>query len=1044
MPTTLTIAPGGRASAAAPQSSVGPSRPIRTLDELIRSRSSEMGDSPLIGYPNHSLLDFEEHSARSIDRYADAAVEKLQQLGLPPVDPSLEKPPVVGILCQSGLHVVITIIALSRLGYTVFLISTRLASPALDRLIELTGCSTILTTPNFHATLAEVPKERRPALLPILSHSDYYRKDAPAFVRLCDAEYESKKIAIILHSSGSTGLPKPIWLSHRSCTGAFALNMNMQSLLTSPLFHSHGFYEVFRSIYSRKPIYLANYSLPLTRQSLLKMLDHVKPELFHCVPYVVKLLAESDAGIRALARVKIVLFAGSSCPDDLGDMLVSRGVNLVANYGATETGRVMNSVRPPGDRYWNYLRLLAPARPFVLMDEITPGLYECVALNGLKSKSTVNSDNPPGSFRTGDLFTPHPTEPGLWKYVCRLDDRFTLINGEKVLPISIEGRIRQEECVREAVVFGEGKSYPGALVFRADAAAHMSDEEFLEVVWPAVESANSRAETFSRIPKELVVVLPADATFPRTDKGTFIRVPTYRQFEREIEAAYEQFENEKGGTLSLSGQELEDFLLRRLKDRLAIELSADDEFFALGVDSLQCIQMWNLIKKELDLGGNGPKLSQNVLYESGNVRALARHLERLRSGEESSTDELSKMQELIDAYSSFEPHVAGDAPRPDNEVVLLTGVTGGLGAHLLAKLVSQDNVSSVWAMVRAPTDTAASDRVSSSLAARGIELSPEQISKVVALACDLSRPDFGLSPPRLAALTRTLTLGIHSAWAVNFNIPVQSFESQHISAVHNLIQQCLRVQTPDAARFFFCSSVSAAGGTPRPGTVAEGPVGDPAHAQNTGYARSKYVAEHITRNAVRNAGALARVLRIGQLVGDTVVGEWNATEGVPMMIQTAVTLGALPMLDEEMTWLPVDCAAAAIIELAGVAGNGAVVNSDVVYHVLNPQRFHWTRDMLPALAKAGLEFETLPTDQWMEKLRSSDRDPAKNPPIKLLEWFESKYGHGKSTAQSGGLVYLTEETRKNSHTLRNVPDMTEVGFVRMMLGRLRKHWGNIV
>lgn len=149
-----------------------------------------------------------------------------------------------------------------------------------------------------------------------------------------------------------------------------------------------------------------------------------------------------------------------------------------------------------------------------------------------------------------------------------------------------------------------------------------------------------------------------------------------------------------------------------------------------------------------------------------------------------------------------------------------------------------------------------------------------------------------------------------------------------------------------------------------------------------------------------------------------------------------------------MTWLPVDCAASVIIELAGIAGNvktsDAVVNSDVVYHVLNPQRFHWTRDMLPALAKAGLEFETLPADQWMEKLRSSDRDPAKNPPIKLLEWFESKYGHGKSTAQGGGLVYLTEETRKNSHTLRNVPDVTEVGFVRMMLGRLRKHWGNIV
>ncbi|KAJ3557841.1 hypothetical protein NPX13_g9845 [Xylaria arbuscula] len=738
-------APSGGASTEVSQPLVDSNRPIFTLDELIRRRASEMGEAPLIAYPNHSLLDFEEHSARSVDRYVDAAAEKLQQLGLAPVDPSLEKPPVIGILCQSGLHVVITIIALSRLGYTVFLISTRLASPALDRLIELTGCSAILTTPNFHATLAEVPKERRPTIIPILSHADYYRKDAPPFVRFYDAEFESKKVAIILHSSGSTGLPKPIWMSHRSCIGAFGVNMNMRCLLTSPLFHSHGFYEVFRAIFAKKTIYLANYSLPLTRQNLLEILGHVKPELFHCVPYVIKLLAESDTGVRALAKVEVVLFAGSSCPDDLGDLLVSRGVNLVANYGATETGRLMNSSRPPGDKYWNYLRLLPPARPYVLMDEVAPGLYECVALDGLKSKSTVNSDNPPGSFRTRDLFAPHPTQPGLWKYVCRLDDRFTLINGEKVLPISMEGRIRQDERVSEAVVFGEGKSYPGALIFRADVAAHMSDEDFLEAVWSAVEAANSRAETFSRIPMELVVVLPAGTTYPRTDKGTFIRVPTYRQFEREIESAYEKYENEKRGTLSLSGHELEDFLHSGLKDRLGINISAEDEFFASGVDSLQCIQMWNLIKKELDLGGYGSRLSQNVLYETGNIQALARHLERLRSGKESSTDELGKMQELIDAYSSFEPHVGGDTPRPDKHVVLLTGATGGLGAHLLAQLVSRANVSSVWTMVRAPTDTAASERVLSSLQARRIELSPSQSSKVVPLACDLSRSDFGLT-----------------------------------------------------------------------------------------------------------------------------------------------------------------------------------------------------------------------------------------------------------------------------------------------------------
>lgn len=201
-------------------------------------------------------------------------------------------------------------------------------------------------------------------------------------------------------------------------------------------------------------------------------------------------------------------------------------------------------------------------------------------------------------------------------------------------------------------------------------------------------------------------------------------------------------------------------------------------------------------------------------------------------------------------------------------------------------------------MVRATDDAAADGRIRNSLQTRGLQLNQGQMAKVIPVACDLSRPDLGLDPERLTQLLADLTCCIHSAWAVNFNIPVQSFEDQHIKATHNLIQMCLSVPTPKPARFFFCSSVSAAGGSPRPGIVLEGPVSSPAYAQRTGYARSKYVAEHITQNANKNASAPAQVLRVGQLVGDSRVGHWNTSEGIPMMMQTAVTLGALPALDE--------------------------------------------------------------------------------------------------------------------------------------------------
>jgi hypothetical protein len=39
----------------------------------------------MFGAPKQSTVDFEEHSARAMDKYIDAAVVKLQELGLHPV-----------------------------------------------------------------------------------------------------------------------------------------------------------------------------------------------------------------------------------------------------------------------------------------------------------------------------------------------------------------------------------------------------------------------------------------------------------------------------------------------------------------------------------------------------------------------------------------------------------------------------------------------------------------------------------------------------------------------------------------------------------------------------------------------------------------------------------------------------------------------------------------------------------------------------------------------------------------------------------------------
>ena len=124
--------------------------------------------------------------------------------------------------------------------------------------------------------------------------------------------------------------------------------------------------------------------------------------------------------------------------------------------------------RPPGDDSWNYIRFYPYHRKYIYMDPLGNNQFEAVYLRGHPALMTSNSDSPaPGSWRSKDIFTPHPTIQDAWKFVTRIDDRVTLLNGEKVLPLPIEGRLREDPLIREAVVVGVDKSVPGLLVFRA-------------------------------------------------------------------------------------------------------------------------------------------------------------------------------------------------------------------------------------------------------------------------------------------------------------------------------------------------------------------------------------------------------------------------------------------------------------------------------------------------------------------------------------------------------------------------------------------------
>jgi nucleoside-diphosphate-sugar epimerase len=314
------------------------------------------------------------------------------------------------------------------------------------------------------------------------------------------------------------------------------------------------------------------------------------------------------------------------------------------------------------------------------------------------------------------------------------------------------------------------------------------------------------------------------------------------------------------------------------------------------------------------------------------------------------------------------------------------------------------------------------------------------VSKIAALPGRLGSKDLGLIPYALDELQRTLTKGDFRCLAVNFTLGGRSFENQHIRGIHNLICSASRAGDPRRPSSTFAPPFLVAAGSLLPATSAEAPIPDLSQAQPMGYARSKLVAERIVHAATEQTGMVAKVLRVGQIVGDTITGKWNATEAIPLMLRIAITLKALPALDETPSWLPVDVVADAVLELTRINSNGNTQqlsdDSGIVFHVQNAKTFRWTEDLLPALKQAGLEFEILPRRQWVQRSREGGQDPAKNPAVKLLDFFVEKYDND-NTSRAGFQFYM-DKAQDASPPLRGGVELIESGLVRKFVDVWRR------
>lgn len=964
-------------------------------------------------------------------------------------------------LCYMGPQDVvyaILVLACIKTGYKLLLPSPRNALEAHLYLLEKTDCNTFLMPPNFPLPVVKQILEGRQMRVLEIAGLQHWLADAPESESVDKPYPYSKTFAeakyepfAVLHTSGSTGMPKPIIQTHATMApmDAFtalpslgqkptypAMCGGTRVYLTFPLFHCAGIAMILPgTIYSGFTTVLA--AFPPSADTVNGV--HVHGNVQHsCVaPTTLIDLVKDPEHLENLGKVKQITFGGGPCPQAVGD-LISTKTRLLNCLGTTECAVLPLQLCDPED--WAYMSVSPYLGHEYRRVSGEGDLYEQVIVRDPKLhlyQGVFGTFPELDEYPTKDLYAKHPTKENCWLYKGRADDIIVYSTGEKLNPLEMESIISANPAVSAALVTGFGKFQSSLLVEPLEPIKNEAEkEQLMTAIWPSVQAANKEGPSHARIHRDMIAFTSPDRPMLRAGKGTIQRKMTVDMYAAELDALYVANGDDEGpedelAEDGLNGLEnIQDAVKHIVTAATDIDvqgLAPDADLFELGLNSLQVMAIAKALNKSLlSKRKGGKRMDARAVYSNPSIAALtaatSARAEGKTSTESHQTNE-QHMERLYNTHTAKLPLPRTAEPKiADSEVVLVTGSTGSLGSYVLDSLISDARVSRIYCLNRGPRSL---ERQQKSQEAKGLQ---PLSSKVESLDADLSKPSFGLSEEVFNTLLRSVTTVIHNAWQVDFNLSIESFATQ-IGAVRRFVD--FSAESDFGAQLFFVSSISAVSSWRPPAGSPEGVpeqiYEDWGVPEPMGYGQSKFVSERLLDAAAREAGVPAIVCRVGQIAGPTTSagGMWPKQEWLPSLVASSKYLRKLPTSlgqMQQVDWIPVDVLANIVVELSiGSPASARRRGAADVYHAVNPRRAAWA-DLVPTVARhldpaGGIELVYL--EAWVEALRASPRtveDVAQNPAIRILDFFEGLVAESSADA----ILLSTTGTVTASETLANL------------------------
>ena len=271
----------------------------------------------------------------------------------------------VGVLDWDSNRYLEAFFAIPMMGAVLQTVNVRLSPEQIAYTIDHAGSSTLLVNDEFVdlvqsilpklskvRTLVALSDRQAPAASQLQFAGEYEDLLATASPDYAFPDFDENVQATTFYTTGTTGLPKGVYFSHRQLVLHAMAELALFGLAAkhggfdrddvympiTPMFHVHAWgFPWAATLAGVKQVYPGRYDPTL----LVKLIKTERVTFTHGVPTILQMLL--DAATKAdvdLAGLKMVI-GGSALPKTLAKQAMALGVDVFAGYGMSETGPLL-------------------------------------------------------------------------------------------------------------------------------------------------------------------------------------------------------------------------------------------------------------------------------------------------------------------------------------------------------------------------------------------------------------------------------------------------------------------------------------------------------------------------------------------------------------------------------------------------------------------------------------------------------------------------------------------------------------------------------